>query len=218
LQIEEAAALRGELAALDRAVLIIESEPITAAWRRALKRLANDNDARAILRGFAVRALYDQGELAAAEAGGHLSRALSRAAPSSEAAHWLDGFLGEAGQILLYDTVLVGLIDAWITGLREDDFIALLPMLRRAFASFDRSERRRLLDSCEQPVPASAGANGQLAVAPSAASMRPASKRPCQLLTILGLDAEKRDLMSAVNPKERQRRWRLALGGDEEAA
>jgi hypothetical protein len=192
LQIEEAAALRGKLAALDRAVLIIESEPITAAWRRALKRLANDNDARAILRGFAVRALYDQGELAAAEAGGHLSRALSRAVPPSEAAHWLDGFLGEAGQILLYDTVLVGLIDAWIGGLSEDDFVALLPMLRRAFASFDRSERRRLLDSLRQPVPASAGANGQFAVAPSAALDAPGFEAALPLLlTILGLDAEK---------------------------
>ena len=192
LQIEEAAALRGKLAALDRAVLIIESEPITAAWRRALKRLANDNDARAILRGFAVRALYDQGELAAAEAGGHLSRALSRAVPPSEAAHWLDGFLGEAGQILLYDTVLVGLIDAWIVGLSEDDFVALLPMLRRAFASFDRSERRRLLDSLRQPVPASAGANGQLAAARSAALDTPGFEAALPLLlTILGLDAEK---------------------------
>ena len=40
----------------------MESEPITADWRRALKLLAGDNDAHANLRGFAVRALSDHGE------------------------------------------------------------------------------------------------------------------------------------------------------------
>jgi len=191
LQIEEAAALRSKLAALDRAVLIIESDPITADWLRALKRLANDNGAHAVLRGFAVRALYDQGALAAAEAGDHLSRALSRAVPSSEAAQWLDGFLGEAGQILLYDRVLVGLIDAWIIGLGEDDFIALLPMLRRAFASFDRSERRRLLDSVRQPTRTSGG-NGQHSGAASAPSDAPGFEAALPLLlTILGIHAGK---------------------------
>ena len=192
LQIEEAAALRGKLAELDRAVLILESEPITADWRRALKLLAGDNDAHANLRGFAVRALYDHGEFAAAEAGGHFSRALSRAVPPSEAGHWLDGFLGEAGQILLYDTVLVGLIDAWLVGLSEDDFIALLPMLRRAFASFDRSERRRLLDSLGKPMHASTGqgGNGQLAVTASQDAPGFEAAVPL-LLTILGLDGGK---------------------------
>jgi Family of unknown function (DUF5682) len=196
LQIEEAAALRGKLAELDRAVPMIESEPITADWRRALKRVANDIEAQATLRGFAVRALYDQGELAAAEAGAHLSRALSRAVPPSEAAHWLDGFLGEAGQILLYDTVLVGLIDAWIIGLSEDDFIALLPMLRRAFASFDRSERRRLLESLRQPLHGATGqgGNGQLAASVPAASDAPGFEAAMPLLlTILGLDTEQRE-------------------------
>ena len=193
LQSEEAAALRSKLAALDRAVLIIESNPITADWRRALKRLANDAHAHSLLRGFAVRALYDQGTLTAAEAGNHLSRALSRAVPPSEAAHWLDGFLGEAGQILLYDTVLVGLIDAWIIGLTEDDFIVLLPMLRRAFASFDRSERRRLLDRLRQPICASTGEgdNGQHA-GPSSPSEAPGFEAALPLLlTILGVDAER---------------------------
>src|SRR5262245_6556198 len=85
-----------------------------------------------------------------------------------EAGHWLDGFLGEAGQILLYDGVLVGLIDAWLCGLGEEEFTGLLPMLRRAFSGFDRSERRRLLDSLRQPKPAAVqGDMGRPALAAS---------------------------------------------------
>jgi Family of unknown function (DUF5682) len=187
LQVEEAAALRDKLGELDRAILLLESGPITTEWRRALKRIAHDGETNAILRGFAVRRLYDQGEFPAAEAGLHLSRALSRAVPPIDAGHWLDGFLGEAGQVLFYDTVLVGLIDAWVTGLGEDDFIALLPMLRRAFSSFDRSERRRLLDSLRQTMRATGqSGNGQLSAESDAPGFEAALP---PLLTILGVDA-----------------------------
>jgi hypothetical protein len=192
LQAEEAAALRTRLAELDRALLLVESEPITADWRRALVRLADDGDTHGILRGFAVRRLYDQGELAAPEAGRHLSRALSRAVPPIEAGAWLDGFLGEGGQVLLYDAVLVELIDAWICGLGEADFVALLPMLRRAFASFDRSERRRLLDSLKQPARmARPGGNGQPALAEAPSDAPGFDAALPLLLTILGLGAGK---------------------------
>jgi hypothetical protein len=194
LQPEEAAALRTRLAELDQAVLLIESGPVAADWRRALRRLADDGETHAILRGFAVRRLYDQGEVSGPEAGRYLSRALSRAVPPTEAGHWLDGFLGEAGQILLYDTVLVGLIDAWLCGLDQEDFTALLPMLRRAFSGLDRSERRRLFDSLRQPSPAAARAiadGGPAPVeAPSAASGFEAALP--LLLTILGLDAKEK--------------------------
>jgi Family of unknown function (DUF5682) len=46
----------------------------------------------------------------------------------------------------MHDNALRGIIDAWIVGLGEEEFTNLLPMLRRAFANFDRSERRHLLD------------------------------------------------------------------------
>jgi hypothetical protein len=195
LQVEEAASLRTRLAEVDRALLLIESEPITTDWRRALIRLADDGDTHAMLRGFAVRRLYDQGVLEREDAGRHLSRALSRAVPPIEAGHWLDGFLGEAGQVLLYDEVLVALIDAWICGLSEEDFVALLPMLRRAFSGFDRSERRRLLDSLRAPVrTAIPRGNGEplLPAPPQAVAEAPgfAAALPL-LLTILGLEARK---------------------------
>jgi hypothetical protein len=194
LQAGEAASLRGRLAELDRALLLIESEPITADWRRALRRLGDDADSHAILRGFSVRRLYDQGEIAGPEAGRHLSRALSRAVPPIEAGHWLDGFLGEGGQVLLYDRVLVDLIDAWICRLGEEDFVALLPMLRRALAGFDRSERRRLLDSLCAPVRMAApGGNGQ-PLLPEAASQAPGFEAALPLLlTILGLNSSRNE-------------------------
>jgi hypothetical protein len=71
----------------------------------------------------------------------------------------------------------------------EEEFTNLLPVLRRAFSSFDRSERRRLLDelgktpaaAIEVPAPASAAPQGT--DAPGFAAALPL------LMTILGADA-----------------------------
>ena len=152
LETQEAEAIRKTLVELDRSLLLLDDEHLTTDWRRALARLADDSAVHATLRGFAVRALYDQGTLADVATGHYLSRALSRAVPPIEAGQWLDGFVGAAGQILLHDAVLAGIIDGWISGLGEDDFTALLPMLRRAFSSIDRVERRRLLDMLRRPM------------------------------------------------------------------
>ena len=191
LQTDEADTLRGRLLELDRSLLLLEDEHLTSDWRRALARLADDAAVHATLRGFAVRALYDQGLLAEAATGGYLSRALSRAVPPGEAGQWLDGFLGNAGQILVHDTVLTGIIDGWISALGEDDFTALLPMLCRAFSSVDRVERRRLLDMLRRPL-TSAGVtpDGEPTTASEPASPGFEAALPL-LLTILGIDAEK---------------------------
>jgi len=76
----------------------------------------------------------------------NLSRALSPSTPPPVAGDWLEGFIGSSGQILLHDHTLRAIIDSWLVSLGEQEFTNLLPMLRRVFSSFDRSERRRLLD------------------------------------------------------------------------
>jgi hypothetical protein len=134
LQTAEAGALRGKLVELDRAVVIIDSAAIARDWQRALRQVADDAAGHALLRGFAVRALYDRGAVDPSTAGDHLSRALSRAVPPIEAGDWLDGFLGGGSQLLLHDAQLLGIIDQWIVGLAEDSFVELLPMLRRALS------------------------------------------------------------------------------------
>jgi Family of unknown function (DUF5682) len=190
LQTEEAEALRGALAELDRSLLLLDDEHLTGDWRRALARLADDAAVHATLRGFAVRALYEQGTLAEVATGNYLSRALSRAVPPIEAGQWLDGFLGSAGQILVHDAALAGIIDGWLSELGEDDFMALLPMLRRAFSSIDRVERRHLLDMLRRPLTSTGvSADGEPASTSEAALPGFEAALPL-LLTILGIDRE----------------------------
>ncbi len=47
--------------AFDQALLLLERAETNDAWQRALQSLADDEDGDNLLRGFAVRTLYDRG-------------------------------------------------------------------------------------------------------------------------------------------------------------
>lgn len=192
--IEEAASrdLRDKLAALDRALPLLDDARLSGDWRGALGRLTRDSAAAALLQGFAARALYDQNTINSGEAGRLLSQALSPSAAPAVAGQWLDGFLADGGQMLLHDDGLLAAIDQWLMSLAEEAFIPLLPMLRRAFGACDPMERRRLLDKIRSgdlrrapPAPGETAEPAEPDAAPAAGAFAEAFPL---LLTILGLE------------------------------
>jgi hypothetical protein len=97
-----------------------------------------------------LRRLYDGQKYDVAMAAVRLARALSPGEPAQKAGQWLEGFLSGAAQVLLHDAKLFGMIDLWLGGIAESDFIELLPVMRRAVSSFDSMERRRLLEQVKR--------------------------------------------------------------------
>ena len=152
-QLDEAgaAAMLTAAAGLDRALPLLDRPLLSADWRRALAGLIDDGAVAARLRGFATRKLYDAGdslgENAIQTTAPRLSRALSPSVAPGEAAGWLEGFLDDAGRLLLHDRPLLGLLDDWVRRLDTTDLETLLPQLRRAFSGLDGTERRRLLSA-----------------------------------------------------------------------
>ena len=137
---------RKDLASLNRAIGLLEDETIAAHWVDALTRVAKDDLAASQLRGYATRLLYDRGAFSPDETSGYLSRGLSPAVPLVDAGAWFEGFMSESGEILLADDELFTLVDSWICAQKEEAFIEILPILRRALSSFDSGSSRRLLD------------------------------------------------------------------------
>ena len=111
-------------------------------WLDVLATLATRTDVHGLLAGRLARLLLDAGRLDGDELAGRLSAALSVGAPPAAQGAWLEGLLGGGGLLLVHDPVLLRLVDAWLAGLAADDFTAVLPLLRRTFATFDRGERR----------------------------------------------------------------------------
>ncbi|HOJ20464.1 MAG TPA: DUF5682 family protein, partial [Armatimonadota bacterium] len=57
---------------------------------------------------------------------------------------WLEGFLKRSGLLLLHDKELWQVLDTWLTELSAESFAAVLPLLRRTFATFPAPERRQM--------------------------------------------------------------------------
>ena len=186
LEEEAAAEMLRRCGAFDRAIQLLEDDRLQNDWQRALLRLAEDDAAAPLLKGFATRRLYDQGSLDSEATSGQLSRALSPALGPQDAGAWLEGFLADAGQLLLHDPALFAVIDDWLLALPDENFTNLLPMLRRTFGGFDAMERRHLLTLVrEGPRPER---RLDPAAGPAAPQVDEAFERALPLLqTILGL-------------------------------
>ncbi|WP_258025454.1 DUF5682 family protein, partial [Streptomyces bambusae] len=114
-------------------------------WAGVLRTLAGRDIVPGLIRGRAVRLLMDDGRLADGETARLMGLALSPAAAPADAAGWIEGFLGGGaggGTLLVHDERLLGLIDAWLTGVPARAFTDVLPLLRRTFAAYEPGVRR----------------------------------------------------------------------------
>ena len=155
---DAATAVRMRIEAVHGAISLLERAEHTAAWHEALRRLADSEQAHGVVSGRSARLLLDAGALTPDDAARYLSRTLSVAEDPPRAAAWVEGFLAGSGQLLLHDDTLWRLVDGWLSSLREETFVALLPLLRRAFSTFTAPERRQLGQRARQP-----GGSGRLA-------------------------------------------------------
>ncbi|MBY6241700.1 DUF5682 family protein [Methylosinus sp. Sm6] len=138
------AAMRG----FDEALAIFDAPELVAGWRRALTLIVEDEQSAPAVAGFALRRLLDLGLRSADAAAASFAWRMS-AAPL-EAGAFLESFIAGGAEILLQDAALLALVDAFIVDLDDDSFLAMLPLLRRAFSAFDKAARARLLDGVAQ--------------------------------------------------------------------
>ena len=135
---------RTALESAHRGVALLSDPERTGPWHRALENLVADGSVHGTVDGRVNRLLLDAGVTDSDVAAGRMSRRLSVAADPSDAAAWLEGFLGGEAVLLLHDPALHGIVDAWVSGIDASVFDDLLPLLRRTFAAFSATERRRL--------------------------------------------------------------------------
>ncbi|MFF4210548.1 DUF5682 family protein [Streptomyces sp. NPDC001796] len=124
-----------------------EHGDLRGRWRAVLRVLGGRDTVPGVIRGRAVRLLLDEGELAQGEAARLMGLVLSPGTPPADAAAWIEGFVGGGsggGMLLVHDERLLGLMDAWLTGVPAEAFADVLPLLRRTFSAYEPGVRRTL--------------------------------------------------------------------------
>ncbi|MFF5963912.1 DUF5682 family protein [Streptomyces collinus] len=153
LDADAAEEMRGHVDAVHGAVALLGDAPaaghgrLRGRWQSVLRVLSGRDTVPGIIRGRAVRLLLDDGQLAQDEAALLMGLVLSPGTPPADAAAWIEGFVGGGsggGMLLVHDERLLGLVDAWLTGVPAEAFTDVLPLLRRTFSAYEPGVRRTL--------------------------------------------------------------------------
>ncbi len=144
LDADAADAVRTALDDVHTAVTLRDDPASTQRWLDTLTTLSGRDDVDGTLTGRTVRLLHDVGRLDTAATTARVGRALSAGVAAAAKARWIDGFAGGSGLLFVHDRDLLGLVDAWLSGLHADEFVDALPALRRTFGGFGPVERRTL--------------------------------------------------------------------------
>ncbi|MEU3890772.1 DUF5682 family protein [Streptomyces sp. NPDC029041] len=163
-------------------------------WQSVLRVLCGRDSVPGVIRGRAVRLLLDDGELAQDEAALLMGLALSPGTPPADAAAWIEGFVGGGsggGMLLVHDERLLGLVDAWLTGVPAGAFTDVLPLLRRTFSAYEPGVRRTLGELVRRGPGAGRGVSAAGSGAPGFAAGLDAARAEAALPVVrllLGLD------------------------------
>jgi len=114
------------------------------AWQGILRQLTQRENVHGLVRGRCCRLLLEQNVLSEEELQRLTRLALAQATPAPQAAAWIEGVLRGSGLLVLHQDGLWRALDRWLSELNDETFAALLPILRRAFASFQSPERRKM--------------------------------------------------------------------------
>jgi hypothetical protein len=115
-----------------------------ARWLETLGTMIDRTDVHGLLLGRIVRLLLDAERLSDVPV--RLQRALSAGVLAADKAAWVDGFFADGALLLIHDAELRRLLDDWVCQLDENQFVDMLPLLRRTFGTFASAERQTIAE------------------------------------------------------------------------
>ncbi|MEM7030443.1 MAG: DUF5682 family protein [Chloroflexota bacterium] len=127
-----------------QAIRLVDQADYATMWYDVLAQVCQQTGANGLIRGRSARILFDDQQVEIDTVINWMRLALSPANELTDVAVWLTGFLKDSGLVLLHNTRLLKVINDWVITLSEADFVALLPLLRRIFATFATPERRQI--------------------------------------------------------------------------
>jgi hypothetical protein len=141
---DAAAELCGVIDAAHEAISLLDDPAIRDEWLALLASQVERDAVHPLLRGRVCRLALDRGSIVSDQLERLASLALSTAVEPAQAAAWIEGLVAGSGLMLLHQDVVWAVLDRWLSGLGQDVFVQVLPLLRRAFSGFAHAERRQM--------------------------------------------------------------------------
>jgi hypothetical protein len=148
---EAASEMLERLNTMNTVITTLQNKDHRDNWQQVLKTLADMQSVHGLLAGRSCRLLLESKVFTSSDTMQRLERAmfLSPIATRTieellQTAFWLEGFLRGSGLLLVHDETLWQLIEAWVESVNSEQFIEVLPLLRRTFSSFNENIRQQL--------------------------------------------------------------------------
>ncbi|HEY8602350.1 MAG TPA: DUF5682 family protein, partial [Thermomicrobiales bacterium] len=151
------------IASIDRAqesIALLDRQEGRSDWYSVLGVIAEREIIHGLVRGRAARILLDERVIDEVALGKIARLALAAATPTPDAAAWIAGVVYGNGLVLLQQGALWLALDGWLRELAPDQFVAVLPLVRRAFSAFAPPERRAMGDKVKRLAIGGASAAG----------------------------------------------------------
>lgn len=148
---EAAAELAEQITAVHATINSLQNEAHQENWVQTLLKIVDQEKVPGLVGGKVCRLLLDSRAFSAEEAALRMERVLSlqtavyaTSEQLAQIASWVDGFLQGSGLLILHDQLLWQLLDNFVSGLEQERFQTVLPLLRRTFASFSDATREQI--------------------------------------------------------------------------
>lgn len=143
---EQTTFLAGKIHEVQQAILVLNNEEFKTAWLNTIKVISTNEHASAMIQGLSNKILYDTNFVDNETITIAFSKALSIQQDPNFAVNWLEGFLKDAGNLLILDDVIWNIVYEWVASISNDTFQELVPLLRRTFAAFNATEKTKLAE------------------------------------------------------------------------
>jgi hypothetical protein len=129
---------------VQESIALLDREDMRSSWTLVLRQLIERDGVHGLVRGRGCRLLLEMRAMDEAELRRLAGLALSTVSPAPQAAAWVEGVLRGSGLVLLHQDGLWVALDAWLADLTPEAFVAVLPLVRRAFSGFAGPEKRAM--------------------------------------------------------------------------
>lgn len=129
---------------------LLDDDALSQEWQKLLLKLLDMPALHGYLQGWCCRFAREQHVLDDAQARTRFAHALSAGQLPEHSAAWFEGFMTDQALLLIHDDSLWQLVDAWLMQLPQQQFVELLPLLRRTTSSFSSPERQQLAQKSAQ--------------------------------------------------------------------